>query len=149
MLFKSKQFKTVYKALVLAVILIIPVIYCCTYLGSLWNPYGNLNKLPVAVVNYDTGALIDGENRNLGDEICDKMTQEQTLNFVITDENSAAYGTEHGEYYATIVIPKDTSTATFLSHIVAIIVKTGERMKNASSVITAVPASASHTSARC
>lgn len=107
MLFKSKQFKTVYKALVLAVILIIPVIYCCTYLGSLWNPYGNLNKLPVAVVNYDTGALIDGENRNLGDEICDKMTQEQTLNFVITDENSAAYGTEHGEYYATIVIPKD------------------------------------------
>ena len=39
--------------LIIVAILMIPTIYTTLFLGSMWDPYGNLSKLPIAVVNQD------------------------------------------------------------------------------------------------
>ncbi len=52
-------------------VLIIPMIYGGVYLASVWDAYGNLDALPVAVVNEDKGA--DGKpqgKQDIGLELC-------------------------------------------------------------------------------
>ena len=39
--------------LVIVAVIAIPTIYTTLFLGSMWDPYGNVDKLPVAVVNED------------------------------------------------------------------------------------------------
>ena len=39
--------------IVVLAIIAIPTIYTTLFLGSMWDPYGNVDKLPVAVVNED------------------------------------------------------------------------------------------------
>lgn len=39
-------------------IMFIPVMYAGTFLWAFWNPYGHLDRLPVAVVNEDRGATL-------------------------------------------------------------------------------------------
>ena len=41
-------------------ILFIPVLYAGMFLWAFWNPYANMNDLPVAIVNSDEGAEMDG-----------------------------------------------------------------------------------------
>ena len=47
---KNKQIKKI--VIVIAVILL-PLIYSITYLEGFWDPYNNLGKIKVAVVNED------------------------------------------------------------------------------------------------
>ena len=44
--------------LVVIVIALIPAIYAGLFLASMWDPYGNVDKLPVAIVNEDEPADI-------------------------------------------------------------------------------------------
>ncbi|MDP4153582.1 MAG: YhgE/Pip domain-containing protein [Bacillota bacterium] len=90
-------------------VILIPLMYSYFYLGAFWDPYSRLQTLPVAVVNNDTGAEINGKARNLGNEMCDRLKDDASLKFVFTDEDSAKKGTEGKDYYAMIVIPKDFS----------------------------------------
>ena len=50
---------------------LIPLIYAGLFLLAFLDPYGNLVNVPAAVVNLDDGAVIDGEQRNIGQELCD------------------------------------------------------------------------------
>ena len=96
-------------ALVLGVA-IIPLMYSGIYLASVWDTYGRLDTLPVAVVNHDQGAQINGEERNLGQELIDKMEESKDLDWVITNEADAKAGLEtENRYYAVIDIPSDFS----------------------------------------
>ena len=52
---KILQEKKYFKAIVFAVVLLIPVIYSFFYLKSYWDPYGNLKDIKVAMVNLDAG----------------------------------------------------------------------------------------------
>ena len=40
-------------------ILFIPILYSGIYLAAYWDPYGHVDKLPVAVVNLDKGAELE------------------------------------------------------------------------------------------
>ena len=51
--------------MVLVAIILIPTIYSTLFLASMWDPYGNLDKLPVAVVNEDRPYLYDGKTLTL------------------------------------------------------------------------------------
>ena len=42
--------------------LLIPLLYGALYLWAFWDPTGNLNKLPVALVNADQPAPASGKN---------------------------------------------------------------------------------------
>ena len=48
----------------LAAIIIIPVLYAGMFLWAFKDPYARLNTIPVAVVNEDAGALIDGGTKS-------------------------------------------------------------------------------------
>lgn len=89
--------------------IIIPLMYSFFYLNAFWDPYSRLEKVPVAIVNNDTGANISGENRNVGKEICDELKDEKALKFVFTDEKTAVDGTKGSKYYAMLTIPEDFS----------------------------------------
>lgn len=95
-------------AIILGVVLI-PLMYSFFYLNAFWDPYARLDDVPVAVVNLDEGATINGSSRNVGSEICDELRENGSVHFVFTDEESARKGVLGDSYYASITIPKDFS----------------------------------------
>src|SRR5699024_12047362 len=42
-------------------------------LGSMWDPYGNVGKLPVAVVNHDRPAVLDGRALHIGKDLAEEL----------------------------------------------------------------------------
>ena len=52
-----KEWKAILKKPTFIIVMIgvalIPALYNIIFLSSMWDPYGNLDKLPVAVVNND------------------------------------------------------------------------------------------------
>lgn len=101
--------KTIIQIVVVAAVIIIPLLYSYLYLGAFWDPYSRLEKLPVAVVNNDEGAIINEEKRNAGEELWNTLRDSAELKFTLVDEETARKGTKEHEYYAMIVIPKDFS----------------------------------------
>lgn len=88
---------------------VIPLMYSFFYLSAFWDPYSRLEKVPVAVVNNDSGAFINGSSRNIGEDICDELKKEKDLKFIFTDEKTATDGTKGKKYYAMISIPENFS----------------------------------------
>ena len=62
----KKLFSNKILLVVTAAVIIIPAIYTTLFLGSMWDPYGNVGKLPVAVVNHDRPAVLDGRALHIG-----------------------------------------------------------------------------------
>lgn len=92
-----------FKAIVIIAIIIIPLLYSGFYLKAFWDPYGNLEGIPVAIVNKDKG----NENENLGKELADKLLENATMKFTVLDEEEAQDGLVDKKYYATITIPEN------------------------------------------
>ncbi len=61
--------------IVLAAIILIPSIYAGLFLASMWDPYGELDKLPVAVVNKDVPVVYEGETINIGEELVNGISK--------------------------------------------------------------------------
>lgn len=105
----SKARKTIKCTALVIGVIIIPLFYSFFYLKAFWDPYNTLDKVPVAVVNNDKGAEINGESRNVGKEITDELVKDGSLKFVITDEADAKNGVNGEKYYASIILPSDLS----------------------------------------
>ena len=64
---------------------LIPSLYNLSFLGSMWNPYGRLDDLPVAVVNHDKPGTLNDKKIAIGDKmvtiiwslICQKTFQKK------------------------------------------------------------------------
>lgn len=94
---------------VIVAIIAIPTIYTTLFLGSMWDPYGNMDKLPVAVVNEDKPVEYEGETLNIGKEMVENLKEDGSLNFSFTDKERARQGLKDGSYYMVITIPEDFS----------------------------------------
>lgn len=131
---ETKNKKKILPWIVVAGVVILPLLYSLFYLDAFWDPYSRLDDVPVALVNEDIGATINGETRNVGQEICDALLDEDTLNFVLTDAKTAESGTEGTKYYATITIPSNfsesISSASELDKQTAIITYTSNEKRN-------------------
>lgn len=104
------KLKTGFKCAVLILgVIVIPLLYSYFYLGAFWDPYNRLETVPVAVVNEDKGAQINGETRNLGKEATDKIIDDGTMKFTLTDKEDAESGVNGNKYYAVIRFPSDFS----------------------------------------
>lgn len=95
--------------IVLVFIIAIPAIYTTLFLGSMWDPYGKLDSLPVAVVNLDEPVEYEGKNLDVGGKLTDKLKEDGSLCFNFTDTEQAERGLENGTYYMVITIPKNFS----------------------------------------
>ena len=54
---------------------LVPALYNLSFLGSMWDPYGRVNDLPIAVVNQDKPAKMADESLTIGDDMVDKMSK--------------------------------------------------------------------------
>lgn len=95
--------------LVLLVIIFIPIIYTGIFLGSMWDPYGNSDQIPVAVVNNDVPVKYNGEILHAGQDTLDELLKNDDMNFKEATLAEANKGLKEDEYYMIINIPKDFS----------------------------------------
>ena len=107
---KKKKAFSIGKAAVIIGVLVILLLYSYFYLEAFWDPYARLDSVPVAVVNLDKGATINGKTRNVGEEICDNLKEDGSLKFDFTDADTAKDGVLNQKYYASITIPADFSS---------------------------------------
>lgn len=98
-----KEKKSIMKPIIIIALLCIPIIYSFFYLYAFWDPYGKTNNIPVAVVNLDSGQ----EDENLGEELVQKIIDEDVLQINQVDQNTAEEKLKNQEYYAIITIPED------------------------------------------
>ncbi|MFE2147525.1 YhgE/Pip family protein [Streptomyces sp. NPDC059456] len=94
----------------LVALLLLPLLYGALYLCSFWDPYKNLDKVPVALVNADKGATVDGKRLDAGAEIARKLHDSKTFDWREVSADEAAEGVEKGTYYLSLTMPADFST---------------------------------------
>lgn len=90
-------------------ILFIPVLYAGMFLWAFWDPYAHMSSLPVAVVDGDRGAELDGEQLTLGRELTDKLLESKQFDFKEVSKAEAEQGLKNQEYYVAIEIPENFS----------------------------------------
>ena len=93
----------------MAVISFIPILYSGFFLGSIWDPYGQTKNLPVAFVNEDKGASLNGKSLNIGESIEKKLKDNHDLGWEFVSKQQADEGVNSGHFYAVVTIPSDFS----------------------------------------
>ncbi|HEK9467706.1 TPA: YhgE/Pip domain-containing protein, partial [Streptococcus equi subsp. equi] len=88
---------------------LVPALYNLSFLGSMWDPYGRVDQLPVAVVNQDKPAYLNNKRLTIGNDMVDNMSKNKELDYHFVAADTAQKGLEKGRYYMTITLPKDLS----------------------------------------
>lgn len=111
----GSDFKRYYRGrmprLALAVIILMPLMYGALYLWAFWNPFNAVNKMPIALVNMDAGATLNGKPLAAGEQVVQGLVDSKQLDLHVVSEEEAANGVAHGKYYFSITLPKDFSEA--------------------------------------
>ena len=102
-------FKNKILLLSMAVISFIPIMYSGFFLGSIWDPYGQVKNLPVAFVNEDKGAHLNGQVLNVGQSIEQKLKNNHDLGWEFVNKQQADSGVSSGHFYAVVTVPTDFS----------------------------------------
>ena len=109
----KKEFKKIWqnKLLFVTVIVVslIPILYASVFLKSIWDPYGNMNELPVAVVNLDQSVDFQGKTLSVGSELVDNLKKNDDLGWHFVSKDAAKQGLKDRKYYMVVTIPKDFS----------------------------------------
>ncbi|ALT81763.1 hypothetical protein AU077_10235 [Streptococcus gallolyticus] len=88
---------------------LIPALYNLSFLGSMWDPYGNVDNLPVAVVNQDESSTLNDQTLSIGNNMVDSMSKNKALDYHFVSAEKAEEGLENGDYYMVITLPEDLS----------------------------------------
>ncbi len=90
-------------------VLFIPVMYAGMFLWAFWDPYKGLPNLPVAVVNEDKGAEMEGVKLDLGKELVGKLVDSNEFKFIDVSKEEAEKGLHGRDYYMILEIPTNFS----------------------------------------
>jgi putative membrane protein len=90
-------------------VMFIPVLYSGMFLWAFWDPYDHLDDLPVAIVNEDAGAVMEGNELHLGNDLVDNLKESKDFNFQFVDKEEAYKDLNDQQYYMLVEIPKDFS----------------------------------------
>lgn len=108
-----KEWKAIFKKPTFIIVMIgislIPALYNIIFLSSMWDPYGQLSDLPVAVVNNDKEASYNGNTMAIGKDMVSNLKENKTLDFHFVDEDEGKKGLEDGDYYMVVTLPSDLS----------------------------------------
>ena len=107
-----KEWKAIFKKPTFIIVMIgislIPAMYNIIFLSSMWDPYGQLSDLPVAVVNNDKEASYNGNSMSIGKDMVSNLKENKTLDFHFVDEEGKK-GLEDSDYYMVVTLPSDLS----------------------------------------
>ena len=108
-----KEWKAIFKKPTFIIVMIgislIPALYNIIFLSSMWDPYGQVSDLPVAVVNNDKEASYNGNSMSIGKDMVSNLEQNKSLDFHFVDEEEGKKGIENGDYYMVVTLPSDLS----------------------------------------
>lgn len=104
-IFKEKRFLII----VFIALATVPSVYAVTFLNSVWNTYGRISQLPVAVVNLDHAAKQNHKTIKLGKSLAKQLVDSDSMNFTQTSAKQAKKGLDDGKYVMAITIPKNFS----------------------------------------
>jgi len=90
-------------------IMFIPFLYSVFFLKSVWDPYGNVDKLPVAVVNDDRPVTFQDKQLDVGDQLVANMKKQDGLEWHFVSAQRAKEGMSHHKYYMVVTVPKNFS----------------------------------------
>ena len=91
-------------------LIFLPSIYAWPNILSSWDPYGHTNNIKVAVTSEDAGATVDGKELNLGNSLVEGLKNNKNLDWqFVSNKEEAENGVRIGDYYASIVVPKNFS----------------------------------------
>ena len=88
---------------------LIPALYNVIFLSSMWDPYGKVSDLPVAVVNQDKAVTASGKTLSIGDDVVSSLKENKNLDFHFVSKEDAQNGLEKGDYYMVVTLPSDLS----------------------------------------
>lgn len=105
-----KRICTNWAAMIMAIVIIlIPSLYSLTNIKASWDPYANTSGIKIAVVNKDSGTIYKDQDLNLGEELIEKLEDNDKMDWTFVSEEEASEGLVKEQYYASIVIPEDFS----------------------------------------
>lgn len=95
----------------------LPSLYAWVNIKACWNPYENTSTVPIAIVNNDKGATLDGKKLNVGNDVVSQLRRNKKIGWKFVSQKKGSRGVLDGTYYAMIEIPSDftkdlTSVAT-------------------------------------
>ena len=88
---------------------LIPALYNVIFLSSMWDPYGKVSDLPVAVVNQDKAVIASGKTLSIGEDVVSSLKENKNLDFHFVSKEDAQNGLEKGDYYMVVTLPSDLS----------------------------------------
>lgn len=94
---------------VLIAIALIPAIYCFLYLSSMWNTYGKMDDIPVAIVNRDENVTYKGKRIHIGKKLVKGLKKSDSLDYSLVSSKKAESGIKSGKYYMVVTIPNNFS----------------------------------------
>ncbi|MDF2843656.1 MAG: hypothetical protein K0R00_2082 [Herbinix sp.] len=98
--------------IIIVSIAMIPALYNVLFLSSMWDPYGKVSNLPVAVINLDEPVEYEGNTHSIGNDLVENLKENDALDFIFVNADEvqkADEGLKDGTYYMVITIPKDFS----------------------------------------
>lgn len=91
-------------------ILFAPSLYVLIYVSSVWDPYGKLSQLPVALVNTDAAIVRAGRTIDLGSSVTATLEKQKPFGFVrYPSAEKARDAVYRGDVFFALVIPPDFS----------------------------------------
>ena len=108
-----KEWKAIFKKPTFIIVMIgislIPALYNIIFLSSMWDPYGKLSELPVAIVNKDQAATYNDEKLTIGEDMVSNLKDSDSLDFYFVDESEGERGLRDGDYYMVVTLPSNLS----------------------------------------
>ena len=90
---------------------LIPLLYSALYLYAFWDPFNKVDQVPVALVNSDRGAVIDGRPLEAGDKVTEGLKDNDKIHWIQTSKEEATSGVASGKYYFSLEVPENFSQA--------------------------------------
>ncbi|GEQ06791.1 YhgE/Pip family protein [Staphylococcus gallinarum] len=110
------EFKFIFRNKMLIVSLVsialVSLLYVAFFVGSIWDPYDKTDQLKISVVNHDESAKMNGKKITVGDDLVDKLKDNDKFKFQEVSEEKAQNELNKGKSAGTIIIPKNASHNT-------------------------------------
>lgn len=90
---------------------LMPLLYSALYLAAFWDPFNKVDQVPVALVNSDKGANVEGKELRAGDQVMQGLQDNDQIHWIVTDSEDAKKGVANGKYYFSLELPENFSEA--------------------------------------
>ena len=107
--YELRRFRGTLPKLALLFVLLVPLLYSSIYLGANWDPYGAMDRLPVAIVNEDEPVQRGDTTLRTGADMTERLKEDRAFDWRETTREEAEEGLREGRYYLVLEIPAELS----------------------------------------